>query len=168
MMMLRSFVRRVTLAAVIAAPSLLSAQEAGIPVGSAAPNATLETLDGRPAQLSQWIGKMPVLLEFWASWCSNCKTLEPEMIKAAKAYGRQVKFVGVAVSANQTPDRVKRYMQQHPTGVDMLYDRTGTAVDAYDVPATSYVVVIDRTGKVVYTGSGGQQNLTAAIRKALL
>ncbi len=162
-----SFLRRLVLSASIAAPTLLSAQEAGIPVGNVAPNAALQTLDGQPAQLSQWIGRMPVVLEFWATWCSNCKALEPEMIKAAKAFGRQVKFVGVAVSANQTPERVKRYMQQHPTGVDMLYDRTGTAVDAYDVPATSYVVVINRAGKVVYTGSGGGQDLQAAIRKAL-
>ncbi len=161
------FVRRLALSAAIAAPALLRAQEAGIPVGNVAPNATVQALDGRPVQLSQWIGKMPVVLEFWATWCSNCKALEPEMVKVSKTFGRQVKFVGVAVSANQTPERVKRYMQVHPTGVEMLYDRTGTAVDAYDVPATSYVVVIDRAGKVVYTGSGGTQDLTAAIRKAL-
>lgn len=167
MMMLRSFVRRVTLAAVIAAPSLLSAQEAGIPVGNIAPNAALETLDGRPAQLATWIGKQPVVLEFWASWCSNCKALEPELVKVTKEFARQVKFVGVAVSANQTPERVKRYMQVHAIPLEMLYDRRGTAVDAYDVPATSYVVVIDRKGKVVYTGSGGSQDLQSAIRKAL-
>jgi ribosomal protein S5 len=35
------------------------------------------------------------------------------------------------------------------------------------VPATSYVVVLDRKGKVVYTGVGGDQDLEAAIRKAL-
>ncbi len=167
MTMSLSFVRRIALAAALAAPALAGAQEAGIPVGNVAPNAVLQTLDGQPAELSQWIGRMPVVLEFWATWCSNCKALEPEMVKAAKTFGRQVKFVGVAVSANQTPERVKRYMQQHPTGVDMLYDRTGTAVDAYDVPATSYVVVINRTGKVVYTGSGGAQDLKAAIQKAL-
>jgi hypothetical protein len=37
---------------------------------------------------------------------------------------------------------------------------------AYDVPATSYVVVVDKTGKIVYTGVGGTQNLDAAIKKA--
>ena len=165
--MLRSFVRRFTLAAAIAAPSLLSGQDAGIPVGRAAPNAALETLDGRPAQLSTWVGKQPVVLEFWASWCSNCKALEPELMRVSKQFARQVKFVGVAVSANQTPERVKRYMQAHGLPLEMLYDRSGRAVDAYDVPATSYVVVIDRAGKVVYTGSGGSQNLESAIRKAL-
>lgn len=153
--------------AALCAPAWVGAQEAGIPVGNVAPNALLETLDGRPAQLSQWLGKTPVVLEFWASWCENCKALEPEVAKVTRAYARQVKFVGVAVSANQTPDRVRRYLRAHAIPVEMLYDRHGTAVDAYDVPATSYVVVIDRAGKVVYTGSGGTQDLTAAIRKAL-
>lgn len=162
-----SLVRRLVLTAAVMVPALAGAQEAGIPVGNTAPNAMLETLDGKPAQLSKWIGSQPVVLEFWASWCSNCKALEPELQKVAQQFGRQVKFVGVAVSANQTPERVKRYLQVHRLPVEMLYDRTGTAVDAYDVPATSYIVVIDRAGKVVYTGSGGGQDLTAAIRKAL-
>ncbi|MCC7052449.1 MAG: TlpA family protein disulfide reductase [Gemmatimonadaceae bacterium] len=160
-------VKRAAMVAAMVVPAWAGAQEAGIPVGNVAPNAMLETLSGRPAQLSQWIGRTPVVLEFWASWCENCKALEPTMISAARTFGRQVKFVGVAVSANQTPERVRRYMQRHSLGLEMLYDRHGTAVDAYDVPATSYVVVIDRSGKVVYTGSGGSQDLTTAIRKAL-
>ena len=50
-----------------------------------------------------------------------------------------------------------------------FYDRKGTAIDAYDAPATSFVVVINKAGKVVYTGLGGtQDNLEAAIRKRSL
>jgi peroxiredoxin len=159
-------VRRAALSALLlTAPAV--AQESGIAVGAAAPNVTLETLDGRPAQLSQWIGKVPVVLEFWASWCSNCEALEPEIQRMARQHGRAVKFVGVAVSVNQTPDRVRRYLQRHALPLDMLYDRSGAATDAYDVPATSYVVVINRQGRVVYTGAGGGQNLAAAIANAI-
>ena len=159
--------QRLALSLALATPALIGAQEMGIAVGATAPNAMLQTLDGRPAQLAQWIGKTPVVLEFWAMWCGNCRALEPEFQKVGRAFGRQVKFVGVAVSANQTPEQVRRFLRQHPLPVEMLYDREGTAVEAYDVPATSFVVVIDRAGKVVYTGSGRAQDLTAAIRKAL-
>ena len=48
-----------------------------------------------------------------------------------------------------------------------LWDVKGEATGKWDVPATSYVVVLDRSGKVVYTGVGGNQNLEAAIRKAM-
>jgi len=35
------------------------------------------------------------------------------------------------------------------------------------VPATSYVVLVDRSGKVVYTGLGGDQDLAAALKKVM-
>ena len=48
-----------------------------------------------------------------------------------------------------------------------LWDAKGDATGKWDVPATSYVVVLDKAGKVVYTGVGGSQDLESAIRKAL-
>jgi thiol-disulfide isomerase/thioredoxin len=145
----------------------LGAQESGIEVGARGPGAAVETLDGKPADLARYVGKTPVLLEFWATWCGNCKELEPQLKALHARYGRQVKFVGVAVSVNQSPALVKRYVQRHAMPWEQLYDRRGKATGAYDVPATSYIVVLDRTGKVVYTGLGGDQKLEPAIRKAL-
>lgn len=155
------------LALALCAPIALRAQESGIPVGRAAPAAAVTTLDGKPANLSQFVGKGPVVLEFWATWCENCQELEPTMKAAQAKYGKQVRFVGVAVSASQTPNRVKLYLQKHGVTWDQVYDTNGAATDAYDVPATSYVVVLDRTGKVVYTGLGGKQDIEAAIKRAL-
>jgi hypothetical protein len=50
---------------------------------------------------------------------------------------------------------------------DQYFDRKGDATVNYDVPATSYVVVLDARGKVVYTGLGGKQDLDAALTKAV-
>ena len=153
--------------ALLAAPLALPAQDSGIPVGSKAPAAVVESLDGKSVDLASWIGKTPVLIEFWATWCPNCKELEPAMAAAHRKYGDRVRFVGVAVSVNQSPELVRRYAAKHALPLEILFDRKGTASDAYDVPATSYVVVIDRAGKVVYTGLGGDQDLEAALKKAL-
>ena len=145
----------------------LQAQEIGIAVGAVAPAAKLETLDGKPADLSQFIGKGPVVIEFWATWCPSCKELEPAMLAAQKKYAGKVQFVGVAVSVNESPELVRRYTQKHGLAGAQFYDRKGIAIDAYDVPATSFVVVVGKNGKVVYSGLGGKQDLDAAIRKAL-
>ncbi|MCX5768559.1 MAG: TlpA disulfide reductase family protein [Gemmatimonadetes bacterium] len=144
----------------------LAAQESGIAVGSAAPSATVETLDGKASDLSQLIGKSPVVIEFWATWCENCKELEPVWLAMQKKYVGKVQFASVAVGVNQSAELVRRYVDRHKLGGTQFYDRTGKAVDAYDVPATSYVVVINKNGKVVYGGVGGRQDLDAAIRKA--
>ena len=149
------------------APAAARAQDMGIEIGSKAPAAAVETLDGKPANLSQFIGKTPVVIEFWATWCPNCKELEPHLKEVAAKYANQVRFVGVSVSVNQSPERVRAYVAKHGMPGDQVFDTKGNATGAYDVPATSYVVVLDRTGKVVYTGLGGDQDLEKAIKKAL-
>jgi len=143
------------------------AQDMGIEIGSKGPGAAVETLDGKPADLAQYVGKAPVLIEFWATWCPNCRELEPHLKAVHAKYSSQVKFVGVSVSVNQSPDRVKAYVAKHEIPGDQFFDRNGAATGAYDVPATSYVVVLDKSGKVVYTGLGGDQDLEKAIKKAL-
>jgi thiol-disulfide isomerase/thioredoxin len=141
--------------------------ELGIKRGSPAPGAIVEKLDGTTVDLKSYIGKQPVLIEFWATWCSNCKQLEPAMHAAAKKYAGKIRLVGVAVSVNQSVERVKAYAEKHQLPLEILYDRRGYASDVYEVPATSYIVVIDSKGTVVYTGLGGDQDLDSAIRKAL-
>lgn len=158
---------RVAAMIVMTAASALGAQESGIEVGTQAPPAVVETLDGKAANLAQYVGKTPVLMEFWATWCGNCKQLEPHLKAMHAKYGKQVKFVGVAVSVNQSPELVRRYIARHRMPGEQFFDRRGHATGAYDVPATSYIVVLDRRGKVVYTGLGGDQKLEPAIRKAL-
>jgi thiol-disulfide isomerase/thioredoxin len=158
----------VTIALLALAAPPAQAQDLGIRVGSRAPSAVLETMDGAPADLAQWIGKTPVLLEFWATWCGNCRQLEPRLKAAFDAYGDRVRFIGVAVSVNQSRERVRRHLAAHAMPLhEMLYDPEADASEAFETPATSYVVVIDASGTVVYTGLGGRQDLDAALRKAV-
>lgn len=148
-----------------AAPAL--AQDSGIEVGAVAPSAVVQTLDGKSLDLGRWVGKTPVIMEFWAIWCGNCQQLEPHLKTLHAKYGKQVRFVTVAVSINQNAERVKRYAARHKIPGEIVFDTKGNASGAYDVAATSYVVVVNRAGKVIYTGLGGSQpKLEAAIARA--
>ena len=161
------FVKAAVAALMFGVPASGFAQDSGIEVGAKAPAALVETLDGAQVDLSSFIGKGPVLIEFWATWCPNCKQLEPQMQTAMQKYAGKVKFIALAVSVNQSVERVKAYRDAHAMKQEVLFDRKGNATGNYEVPATSYIVVIDASGKVVYTGVGAEQNLDAAIRKAL-
>jgi thiol-disulfide isomerase/thioredoxin len=154
-------------ALVFAAPQVARAQDLGIEVGSSAPAAKVTTLDGKEVDLSQYLGKGVVVMEFWATWCPNCQELEPALLNVLKKYEGKVQFIGVAVSVNQNPARVKAYVEKHGLPGIHVFDTKGNATGAYDAPATSYVVVMNKAGKVVYTGLGGKQDLEAAIKKAL-
>ena len=44
--------------------------------------------------------EVPVLVEFWASWCPPCKMMEPMIEKLAGEYDGQVKFVSINIDRN--------------------------------------------------------------------
>ena len=155
------------IAALLTLSSAARSQESGIAVGAQAPGAKVQTLDGKTIDIRSYVGKSPMVIEFWAFWCPNCKELEPSLLALHKKYGSRVRFLGVAVSVNETIDRVKAYTSKHRYPYQTVYDDKGEATEAYDVPATSYVVVVDGSGKVVYTGLGGKQQLEPAILRAL-
>jgi thiol-disulfide isomerase/thioredoxin len=151
--------------ALVAGP--LAAQgESGIRIGDRAPVLSVNDLDGKPVNLGQWIGKKPVLIEFWATWCSNCEELLPRFREAQKLVGDRVEFIGVNVTVNQTPARVRRYLEDHPIPFRVLYDDQGASTRAYLAPATSYVVIVDKAGNVVYTGVGADQRFEPALMRA--
>src|SRR5262245_6949321 len=99
-------------AAAVAFAPVVRAQDSGIEVGAAAPNVALDDVNGKPVTLAGVIGKKPVVLEFWAFWCENCRELEPKMLAAHAKYGKDVAFYGIAVSINQSADRAKKYSEQ--------------------------------------------------------
>ena len=147
--------------------TVASGQDLGLSLGSRPSAVTVHTLDGKPVNLAAYIGKTPMLIEFWATWCGNCRELMPTLAAAEKKFGKRVKFVALAVAINQSPERVRKYVAAHPMAHDMLFDTEGKAAAEFDAPATSYVVILDKTGRVIYTGLGGKQNLEAALAKAL-
>jgi thiol-disulfide isomerase/thioredoxin len=146
-------------------PAMLGAQEVSLAVGTQAPAAALEDLDGNPVQLLDFVveGK-PTLIEFWASWCENCEALQPQMEEIARRWKDRIKVVAVAVAVAQNQRRVKRHVEDHAPGYPYLWDAKGEAVRAYGAATTSIVVILDGDGKVAYTGVGRNQDLVGAMR----
>jgi thiol-disulfide isomerase/thioredoxin len=144
----------------------VGAQGVGLAVGTSAPGASVQSLDGNAVDLAQYVGKTPVVLEFWATWCPLCKKLEPALEIARQKYAGRVTFVSVGVNNNQTPEKQKAYAAEKQIGGEFVFDKDGNAVSAYKAPHTSYLVVIDGAGKVAYTGVGGDQDVAAAVAKA--
>lgn len=148
-------------------PAHATAQDIGLPVGSRPEAVALEDLDGGTVDLGSIVGTKPVLLEFWATWCPLCEELEPQIRTVEQRYGNDVDVIVVAVGVNQNPRSIRRHLQRHNVPGRILFDARGAATRAYRAPTTSYVVLLDGTGRVAYTGQGADQNLVAAVQKVV-
>src|SRR5512141_1588708 len=66
---------------------------------------TLRGLDGQPVSLSRFLGKKPVLLVFWATWCPECKSASPKINALHDGLsGEKVQIL--AIDYRETPERV--------------------------------------------------------------
>lgn len=149
-------------------PSALEGQGVGLPLGTPAPAAEVEDLDGNPVQLLDYVeaGK-PALIEFWASWCENCEALQPQLDRISDEYGDRVNIVAVAVAVAQSQRRVRRHLESHDPDYPYLWDGKGAAVRAYNAATTSIVMILDGEGQVVYSGVGPRQDLIGEVEKLL-
>lgn len=161
----RFIIGAVTVILAFMTPGPATAQDVGLPLGTKPPATAVQTLSGDSVNLDQYIGKKPVLMEFWATWCPLCRAMEPRLRAAHAKFGDDVQFLFIGVAVNQTPRSIRRHLEKDPLPGPVLWDADGAAVRAFDAPTTSYIVILDRTGKVTYTGTGSDQDVAAALAK---
>ena len=149
----------------LAVTPLAAQEDALVAVGDMAPVVVVPDLDGGSYDLADVLGKRPVLVEFWATWCTSCEAMLPRLRAAHAAYGTDVEFIGVNVTIAETLDGVRQYMKDEAPPFRALYDSSGVAARAYGPPATSWIMIADAEGRVVYTGLGGTQNLEPVLRQ---
>jgi peroxiredoxin len=136
--------------------------------GQAAPDFTLETLDGKTVHLSDFKGK-GVLLNFWATWCQPCKIEMPWFAELQKQYGPQgLQIVGVAMD-DASPKEIGEFAHDLGVNYPILVGKedVGNAYGGVQfLPATFY---IGRDGKIVdkVFGLKGRGEIEDSIKKAL-
>jgi cytochrome c biogenesis protein CcmG/thiol:disulfide interchange protein DsbE len=133
-------------------------------LGRPAPDITLPALDGDgDIRLAGFRGK-PVVVNFWASWCDPCEDEAPEFMRAARAFGDDVHFLGVTMLDGRQPalEFVKRFDIPYPS----VRDTRGIVAKRYGVTGVPETAFIDADGNLVgkYIGAFTGKQLERAVR----
>lgn len=93
-----------------AAPESSRAESARQPAVSGPPSFTLLDPAGTIHQAHEWIGRKPVVINFWGTWCPPCRKEIPDMVRVYEEYKDRVEILGIAL--NDTPEKVVEYARQ--------------------------------------------------------
>jgi thiol-disulfide isomerase/thioredoxin len=129
-----------------------------------APEFTLAQLEGEPASLSGFRGRV-VIMEFWATWCGPCRYSTPSL----EAIYKRHRDRGVAVlliNEGETVERIRRWAGKRFTA-PILLDQDGSVSGRYGVGGIPALFVVDQAGRLVYRHGGYGGGLERSLRVIL-
>ena len=112
-----------------------------------APNFTLDLLNGGSVTLADFRGKKPVVLDFFATWCPNCRRDMPHLNGLYEKYKDQIEVIGVDLQ-EQAP-LVEKFVTDLELDFPIALDINGAVARQYGVRYTNFHILIDKEGKVI-------------------
>lgn len=129
-------------------------------VGGPAPNFTSWDLNGKKVSLSDFKGR-PMLLTFWATWCTVCREELPALQRLQDRY-QSTGFTILAINYRETDNRrLGQYLAGLQVNLKAVIDPEGTIAGAYGVDIGLPVnVLLNRSGMVAQVIIGAVPNAT--------
>ena len=131
-------------------------------IGSPAPRAILQTIDGQQIDLGSLYGKKAVYLKFWATWCVPCREQMPHFERTFESAGPDLAVIAVNVGFNDTLADVRAYRTKLGIKMPIVID-DGALGAAFNLRVTPQHVIIGRDGRIQYIGHLANDRLEAAL-----
>jgi peroxiredoxin len=135
-------------------------------VGKAAPDFTLDLLQGGTLTLADHKGKNIVILDFWATWCGPCVRAMPIIAEVASQY-KDKGVVLYAVNLVESPDVIRPFLKKHDLDVQVALDKDGKVGKTYEARAIPQTVIVGKDGTVQVVHVGLLPNLEEALKSDL-
>lgn len=149
------------IAMALAAPQNVLAQEAEdidakyavemVKAGTVAPDFRMATVGGDTLSLSQYRGKY-VVIDFWASWCPDCRKDIPNVQRMYSEYhAKGVEFIGISMDTNKESwsNAIAKYAIAYPQASELVKFHDTKIAALYGIKWIPSLVLVDPQGKVV-------------------
>lgn len=101
---------------------------------------------GDTLRLRAFVGRAPVVVNFWASWCVPCRREAPLLEAAWRKYRGRIQFVGIDLRDQEAAalEFTREFGLTFPTGADP----TGAAANAFGLVGLPTTYFVDPGGRI--------------------
>jgi peroxiredoxin len=111
---------------------------------------TLPDLEGNDVTLSKLLDKGPVLLSFWATWCTPCKEEMKKLQPLYEKYKDQgFTYLAVNQDNQKSVSKVKSYVSANSYTFTVVLDMEKAIFEAYSGVGMPYSLLIDSDKNIV-------------------
>ena len=118
---------------------------------TAAPDFKMKTPDGKTIQLSKFAKGKTVVLDFWASWCPDCRKDAPEVVRMYEAYRPYgIEFIGISMDTDVEAWKkaIEKFGITYPQVSELKKFKETDIAKAYGVKWIPSMVVVGPDGEV--------------------
>ena len=122
-----------------------------VKAGTAAPDFKMKTPEGKTIQLSKFAKGKTVVLDFWASWCPDCRKDAPEVVRMYESYRQYgVEFIGVSMDTDVEAWKkaIGKFGIRYPQVSELKKFKETDIAKAYGVNWIPSMVVVGPDGQV--------------------
>jgi peroxiredoxin len=126
----------------------------------------LDTLRHERFYLNQYRGKV-VVLTFWSTWCTVCKSEMVELKSFAAAPEYKNLVIAAVCNDPENIDDVKTIIQALDINYPVLLDKKANVFKKLKMSAVPTTIVIDQAGKISLTRQGYDANIMKQIKTSV-
>jgi len=118
----------------------------------AAPDFSIPNLQGKQVDIRDHRGQV-ILLNFWATWCPNCRQEGPSLQKLYSQYQSRG-LIFYRITSKEKSETIKQFLEKESLNVPVLIDQTGQTDRFFGVWVHPTTYLINRRAFVCYRTMG--------------
>ena len=129
-------------------------------------------MNGKSVTLSEYLNKGPVLIYFWATWCSPCKKEMVFLDEFERRYkDNGLSILSISIDSQKSLAHVRSYIRANNYTYDVFLDPNRQVFKKLNGNLMPTNVLIDKDGKVLWRHygyiPGDEKNMDLKLRSAL-
>jgi peroxiredoxin len=138
--------------------------------GADLPKFVVEDVDGDQFRFEDLIGKKVIVIDFWATYCIQCKPQLDVLEKLYKKYKeKDVEVIIVSVDTPQNRSKVKPYFKARKYSFTVVLDTDSQISRAIKhSKGLPYTVIVDKEGKIVFKHKGYKKGEEKLLEEKIL